>query len=263
MAKGRRPTQPRSTPWVRWGGVLVALVIAGAVVWWVARPSESDTADAGTPATEEQGDGPRPLDLERSSGPTVEAAAELEAPPDSLAAVGPDAPSGIDISNDPRLGSPDAPVTIVEFSDFQCPYCATFHEEMFPALRTLWGDQVRWVFVNRYYTAAHPQAENAAVAAECAAQQGSFWEFADRVFADQQNLSPGMLEDVAEEVGLDMDAFEACYDDRVPMNELRADMAEGDRLGVEGTPSFFVNGKKIVGAQPVDVFNREISQYIR
>jgi len=261
MAKGRRPAQPQSTPWVRYGGVLVALAIAGAVVWWVARPSDGDTAGSETAAAAD-GAGPQPLDLDRA-GPTVEAATELDVPPDSVVAIGPDAPSGVDISNDPRLGSPDAPVTIVEFSDFQCPHCANFHQNIFPALRTLWGDQVRWVFVNRFYTAAHPQAENAAIAAECAHRQGQFWEYTDLVFADQARLSPGMLEDKAEEVGLDMDAFEACYDDRAPAGEIEADMREADRLQVSGTPTFFVNGTRLVGAQPVDVFNRAISPHIQ
>ncbi|HVR44751.1 MAG TPA: thioredoxin domain-containing protein [Thermoanaerobaculia bacterium] len=262
MAKGRRPVEPQSTPWMRWGGVLVGLAIAGAIVWWVARPSGAETAggEAGATARDEAGRlAPQPLDL--SSGPSVEAAARLDAPAESLASAGPDAPSGIDISNDPRLGDSDAPVTIVEFSDFQCPHCADFHRSTFPALRTLYGDRVRWVFVNRFFAAAHPMAERAAIAAECANRQGGFWDYADLVFRNQAQLSPGMLVDTAEMVGLDMDAFRACVESGDTASEVAADQAEADRLGVDGTPTFFINGRKIVGAQPPAVFNQLIGPY--
>ena len=141
------------------------------------------------------GPGPQPLDLS-TGGPTVEAAAEVDAPAESLASAGSEIPRGVDVSNDPRLGSATAPVTVVEFSDFQCPHCATFHGEIFPALQRLYGDQVRWVFVNRFFP-QHDMAERSAMAGECAARQGKFWEFAAPVFAGQAELSRGLLDDVA------------------------------------------------------------------
>lgn len=255
MAKGKRPTDPQAKPWIRWGGVLVGLVIAGAIVWWVARPTPLDQAEAPEAV---EGAGPRPLDV--GGGPTVEAAATVDAPPESLASAGPDAPSGVDVSNDPRLGDADAPVTIVELSDFQCPYCARFHVETLPALRRLYGDRVQWVFIN-YYFPQHQHAERAAIAGECAHRQGRFWEYADRLFAEQERLGQGAIEDVAGTIGLDMVAFRSCVNNRETASEVAADLAEGQRLGVDGTPTFYVNGRKVVGAQPVGVFNQLIAPY--
>jgi protein-disulfide isomerase len=258
MATGKRPVQQPSSPWGRWALVLVALVVAGAAVWWFTRSSQADP-DAGATTEAPAGPGPQPLDL-GSSGPTVEAAAAVDAPAESLAAAGPEAPTGVNISNDPRLGSPSATVTIVEFSDFQCPHCATFHREIFPALRSLYGDQVRWVFVNRFFP-QHEMAERAAMAGECAARQGKFWEFADPVFRDQADLSRGMLDDVAEEIGLEMTAYRACMENAETASEVAADQAEGERIGIDATPTFIVNGRRVVGAQPVEIWNQILGPY--
>ena len=181
----------------------------GLVAWLIARPSSEEGVEeeAAVPTN-----GLQPLAAE---GPTVEEAATLDnVPPDSLASAGPDAPSGVNISNDPRRGSADAPVTIVEFSDFQCPHCRTFHAEIFPALQSLYGDQVRWVFVNRFFSNPHPQAEQAALGGECALRQGKFWEYADYVFANQDRLADGIVADAASEVGLDEAAYSQCLADR-------------------------------------------------
>lgn len=256
MAKGKRPSGPQPTPWVRWGGVLVGLALAAGIVWWLARPGTAEEGGIEIDTTEGP-PAPQPLDV---SGPTVDAAATLDVPAESLAAAGPDVPSGVNVSNDPRLGDADAPVTIVELSDFQCPFCARFHIETFPALRRLYGDQVQWIFVNRYFP-QHQHAERAAIAAECAHRQGRFWEYADRLFAGQERLGDGVIEDAARDLGLDMEAFQACVTNRETAAEAAADQAEGERLGVDGTPTFYVNGHKIVGAQPVGVFNQIIAPY--
>lgn len=258
MATGKRPNRTSSAPWGRWALILAALVVAGGIVWWLARPG---AAGGGAGAAEETaaGPGPQPLDLS-TGGPTVEAAAEVDAPAESLASAGSEIPRGVDVSNDPRLGSATAPVTVVEFSDFQCPHCATFHGEIFPALQRLYGDQVRWVFVNRFFP-QHDMAERSAMAGECAARQGKFWEFAAPVFAGQAELSRGLLDDVARDVGLDMTAYETCMENAETASEVAADQAEGERLQVDATPTFIVNGRRVVGAQPVDAWNEILAPY--
>ncbi len=259
MAKGKKPTQPQAKLWIRWGGVMVGLALAAAVVWFVAKPSEGDSAIGDS--EQAAGPGPTPLDLD-ASGPTVTAAAALaDAPAESLASAGPAVPNGIDISNDPRIGADNARVTIVEFSDFECPYCARFHGEIFPVLRSLYGDQVRWVFVNRFFSAGHPMAESAALASECAHRQGRFWQYADLVFASHAELSRETLDGHAQSLGLDLEAFRQCFENREMASEIAADQAEADRIGVDATPSFFVNGRRVVGAQPVAVFNELLAPY--
>jgi protein-disulfide isomerase len=257
MPKGKRPTAQKPTPWSRWVLVLGGLVVVTLVVWLIARPSADESGAA--PDAAADGGTPQPLGGE---GPTVEAAATLEnVPPDSLISAGPDAPSGVDISNDPRRGSPDAVVTIVEFSDFQCPHCKTFHEEIFPALQTLYGDQVRWVFVNRFFPEGHQFAEQAAIGGECALRQGKFWEYADYVFANQAQLGDGIVERAASEVGLDEASYTQCLTGQETASEVAADQAEGARVGVGGTPYFLVNGREVLGAQPVGVFNEVIAPF--
>jgi protein-disulfide isomerase len=256
MAQGKRATAPPPSPWSRWAVILGVLVAVALVAWIVARPSGEDGAGA---ETEAGTGGPQPLAAE---GPTVEAAATLEnVPPESLASAGPDAPSGVNISNDPRRGSADAVVTIVEFSDFQCPHCKTFHEQIFPALRSFYGDQIRWVFVNRFYPGAHSQAEEAAIGGECALRQGKFWEYADYVFANQDRLPDGIVADAASEVGLDEASYSQCLANRETASEVAADQAEATRVGVGGTPYFLVNGNEVMGAQPVGVFNEVLAPY--
>lgn len=258
MAKGRRVTQGPGVPWARWAAVVVGLAVVAGLVWWFA------AREGGEPAPTVAGEGPSPQPLDLGATPAAVEEASIESvPPESLVSRGPDTPRGIDISNDPRLGDPDAPVVIVEFSDFQCPHCANFHVNTFPALRSLYGDRVQWYFVNRYYTAAHPQAEAAAIAAECAHQQGRFWDYADQVFRRQSELGPDLLSQVASQVGLDRARFDQCRSDPAVLEEIAADMREADRVMVEGTPTFFVNGQRIVGAQPVGVFNQIIAPYFQ
>lgn len=259
MAKGKRPTE-QPTPWSRWAAVLGGLVVVALIVWWVARPSAGEPG--ATPEPVADATGPQPL--APTGAPTVEAAATLEnVPPDSMASAGPDAPSGVDISNDPRLGSPDAPVTIVVFSDFQCPHCKTFHELTFPPLRRLYGDNVQWVFVNRFFPAGHQHADKAAIGGECAARQGKFWEYADYVFANQEDLGGGIVDRAASPVGLDEASYAQCLNGRETASEVAADQAEAARVGVDGTPYFLVNGVKVLGAQPVGVFNQVLEPYFR
>jgi protein-disulfide isomerase len=258
MTKGKRPTAQKPSPWSRWVVVLGGLLAVALVVWLIARPSTDGEAEE--PSAAADPGAPQPLGGE--AGPTVEAAASIEnVPPESLASAGPDAPSGVDVSNDPRRGDADAVVTIVEFSDFQCPHCKTFHEQIFPALQRLYGDDVRWIFVNRFFPGGHPFAEEAAIGGECAARQGKFWEYADYVFANQEGLGDGIVRNAASEVGLDEGTYAQCLSGRETASEVAADQAEAARIGVDGTPYFLVNGQELLGAQPVGVFNEVIGPF--
>lgn len=258
MAKGRRAAETPGTPWARWGLVLVGLVVAAGIVWFVTRPSGEETVEQ---ATTQEGDGPRPLDT--GAGPTVEEASIANVPPESLVSAGAEAPRGVVVSHDPRIGDPDAPVVIVEFSDFQCPHCADFHTNTFPALRSLYGDRVRWFFVNRFYSGPHPQAQGAAIAAECANRQGRFWEYAAELFERQSELGPDLFVQAADQLGLDRAAFDQCREDPAIAAEVGADQVEADRLDIGGTPTFIVNGRRILGAQPLGVFNEAIQPYFQ
>lgn len=149
-------------------------------------------------------------------------------------------------------GPKDAPVTIVEFSDFQCPYCA----RVGPALKRLeetYGDRLRIVFRN-YPLPIHPNAPKAAEAALCAQDQGKFWEMHDKLFANQQKLQVADLKTTGAEIGLDPRAFAQCLDSGKHEAALRADAEQGTAYGVSGTPAFFINGRFVSGAQPYENF---------
>lgn len=152
----------------------------------------------------------------------------------------------------PARGPENAPVTIVEFTDFQCPFCARalptieqIHEE--------YGDKVRIVFRN-FPLEFHANAQKAAEAAQCARDQGKFWEMHNVLFAHQKALSPEDLHSYAKELGLDTEKFNQCLDSGEKAGMVKADAAEGSSLGVTGTPAFFINGIGVTGAQPFDEF---------
>jgi protein-disulfide isomerase len=153
-------------------------------------------------------------------------------------------------------GNPDAPVTIVEFSDFQCPYCKMAQPTIKEVLAK-YKDKVRLGFRDMPLRQIHPQAQLAAEAARCAADQGKFWEYHDLLFASQQ-LDPASLSQYAGKAGLDVERFEGCTkgDKYKPMIE--NDLQMGSKAGVNGTPAFFVNGQFISGAQPLAAFEKII-----
>jgi protein-disulfide isomerase len=155
--------------------------------------------------------------------------------------------------DDPVLGDPKAPVTVVEFSDFQCPFC----RQVMPTLKRLreaYGDRVRIVWKDFPLTSIHPQAFKAAEAAQCAREQGKFWEYHDRLFENQQALDPDFLKKYAADTGLDSAKFNACLDTAKYAERVQAQMGVGNQLGVSSTPSLFVNGRMVSGAQPFEVF---------
>jgi protein-disulfide isomerase len=171
----------------------------------------------------------------------------MDAPRTSVAVTG----------DDPSEGSATAPVTLVEYSDFQCPFCGRVMPTL-KELRTKYGDKVRIVWKDFPLTQIHPQAFVAAQAGNCAREQGKFWEYHDRLFANQQALQPEFLKKYAGEVGLDTAKFNACLDSSKYEARVQESLGAGNRLGITSTPTVFVNGRMINGAQPIDVFQAVI-----
>lgn len=154
---------------------------------------------------------------------------------------------------DPSLGNPNAPVTLVEFSDFQCPFCLRVAPTM-KRIRATYGDKVRIVWKDFPLTQIHPQAFKAGEAGQCAAEQGKFWEFHDRVFENQQAMQVDDLKRYAASVGVDAVRFNACLDTSSRAEVVRDGVAQGTRLGINSTPTVFINGRRVSGAQPYEVF---------
>jgi len=158
----------------------------------------------------------------------------------------------------PSTGGKNAPVTIVEFSDFQCPFCRGA-ENSIKAVRDKYGDKIRLIYMD-FPLGMHPHAMEAARAGRCAAEQDKFWQFHDAMFADQSKLAAADLKATAQKLGLDIKQFNACFDQAKPDTGIRQDMAQGQSLGVTGTPTFFINGRELVGAQPAPKFNEMIDE---
>jgi len=161
----------------------------------------------------------------------------------------------------PSRGPKDAPVTIVEFSDFQCPYCARV-QPTFKKLHETYGDKIRVVF-RHFPLGNHPQAPKAAEASACAHDQGKFWEMHDKLFATQQKLMVPDLKAAAGEIGLEAEAFALCLDSGKHEATWKGDEADGERYGVTGTPASFVNGRLVGGAQPYESFAQIIDDELR
>lgn len=166
----------------------------------------------------------------------------------------------VPIGVSPSLGSPDAPVTVVVFSDFQCPYCAQFALGTMPQLEGLIATgQVRFVY-KHFPLATHAQAPLAAQAAACAQDQGRFWEYHDLLYANQDGLEMDDLESYARDLDLDTGRFEECLESGARASAVAQDQALGRQLGVTGTPTFFFNGRRVVGALSPEQFRAELAR---
>ena len=161
-------------------------------------------------------------------------------------------------TDDPAWGPADARVTVVEFSDFQCPYCGQFKQQTYNQLRAKYGNKIRFIFRDFPLSAIHPDAEKSAEAANCAKEQGKFWEYHDLLFANQRALSVQNLKQYATNLGLNQAKFNACLDSGQYAQEVASDQADGEANNVRGTPTFFINGRPLVGAQPFSEFQKVI-----
>jgi protein-disulfide isomerase len=163
----------------------------------------------------------------------------------------------VSIKGAPVRGPADAPVTLVEFSDFECPFCTQAHPTLKQILERYPG-KVRLAYRDFPLDSIHPQARRAAEAARCAHDQGKFWEYHDVLFAQSPKLATEDLRRYAEQVGLDITKFDSCVAGGTHKAAVQRDLDEGHRLGITGTPAFFVNGRPLSGAQPLEAFARVI-----
>ncbi|HEV8701479.1 MAG TPA: thioredoxin domain-containing protein [Candidatus Polarisedimenticolia bacterium] len=156
------------------------------------------------------------------------------------------------LDDDPVKGPAKAPITIVEFSDYQCPYCSRAETTVTEVLKK-YGDKIRLVYRD-YPLSFHQNANVAAQASECAEEQGKFWEMHGAMFANQSKLAATDLVETAATIGLEKDKFKACLDSGKYKDEVQKDFEDGQKAGVTGTPTFFINGIPMVGARDVNSF---------
>ena len=162
------------------------------------------------------------------------------------------------VDDDPAWGPEDAPVTIIEFSDFQCPFCSRFFAQTYPQIKQEYEGEVRFVYRDFPLTSIHENAQKAGEAGECADDQGKFWDYHDLLFNNASALDVTSLKGYASQLGLDSGAFDQCLDSGKYTEEVQKDYQEGITYGVTGTPAFFINGVSIIGAQPYANFKAVI-----
>lgn len=148
-------------------------------------------------------------------------------------------------------GNKNAKITIIEFSDFQCPYCSRFHSTMLQVMAAYPND-VRWVYKHFPLDSIHPFARDAAEAAECAAEQNKFWEYADKLYENQSQFSVEFFKKLAGDLKLNTTKFNDCLDSGKFATKVNADYQAGINAGVRGTPGNFINGQSVPGAQPFE-----------
>lgn len=176
----------------------------------------------------------------------------------------PDLRMEVDEAGNPALGvdAKNARITVVEFSDFECPFCQR-SQEVSRRLREAYNGKIRWVFRD-FPLEFHQNAVPAHVAANCSISQGKYWEVFQKFFENTGNLTKARIRDVVQSVGMDMAKFEACTSDQEKIvTEIRKDIQDGKKLGVSGTPAFFINGIFVSGAQPYEEFEQIIEKELK
>ena len=170
--------------------------------------------------------------------------------------------TGVDVDDDPIIGDPDAPVTIVEFSDYLCPYCKRHFLQTYPQLKEQYIDtgKVKLVFRDFPLPSHDPEATQRAIAAECVRKQigdGGYFQAHDILF-NSQGATDFTVDDLVSELKLKKGSFDTCMADPTQLEEVKKDIQDGSRYGVTGTPSFFVNGWFFRGAYPYEIFQQYI-----
>jgi protein-disulfide isomerase len=165
----------------------------------------------------------------------------------------------IDGDDDAVLGDNDAPVTIIEFSDYECPFCTRFYLNTLPQIKSEYIDTGKVKLIYRDFPLNfHANAQKAAEAAECAEEQGKYYEMHDKLFDKGVDGGVSSFKQYAKEIGLNIGEFDACLDSGEMANEVQKDFQDGQKAGVRGTPTFFINGQILKGAQPFEVFREVI-----
>jgi protein-disulfide isomerase len=165
----------------------------------------------------------------------------------------------ISVAGEPFRGSEKARVTIVKFEDFQCPFCKQV-QPTFDELLSRYNGKVRLVHKDLPLDSLHPQARQAAEAARCAYEQGKFWEYHDKLYANSPKAGADDLKSYAKEVSLNVDSFDRCFASGKYKAVVQQDLNEGAQLGLTGTPTFFINGREISGNQPLEAFEAIIDE---
>jgi len=178
----------------------------------------------------------------------------------------------IGVDDDPVLGSADAKVLMIEFGDYQCPSCRMFWKDVEPRLKKDYIDtgKVKLVFRDFPLMQIHPEALLAAMAVDCAGEQGKYWQYHDKVFREQYNrgddiirMKAADLKKWAKEIGIDQPKFDECLDSEKFKGEVMKDKADGDAAGVQGTPTFFINGRVMGGAQQYQEYKKLIDELLK
>jgi protein-disulfide isomerase len=166
----------------------------------------------------------------------------------------------VEEGGNPSIGPADAPITIIEFSDYQCTYCQKWHRDVYFRLLENYPTQVRIVYRDYPLTSIHPEAVPAAIAANCANEQDAYWQYHDKLFSYEMDLGQEAYLQYARELKLDMTSFTTCLDSERYAAEVEADIEYANGLGIQSTPTFFINGLYMVGAQPYETFKKLIDQ---
>ena len=164
----------------------------------------------------------------------------------------------VPIAGNPSHGPENAPITLVEFSDYQCPFCTEWYKDVYPRLLNDYKDKILFVHRDFPLYAIHPDSLSAAEAANCAGEQNTYWPYHDALYSGKYGLGMSAYLNYVKDLGLNLDSFNKCMSDHRFKNSVDANVTFGASLGVTSTPTFFLNGMAIVGAQPYDVFKQII-----